>query len=58
MVAKGDKVKMNNRYWVSDTNKEKVFEVVSDPWKVCGSDCVLLDGFKGCYAVDGLTKVK
>lgn len=57
MLKKGDKVKMNDKYHVSDTNKEKVFTVKTDPQEVCGTLCVWLEDYRGCYAVDGLTKV-
>ena len=57
-IKKGDIVKMNDKYWVSEVNKERVFEVMSDPWNLCGCMCVLLDKIKGGYAVDGLTKVE
>lgn len=54
----GDKVKMNNKYYVSEKNKERVFTVISEPEKICGTMCIFLEGFRGCYAVDGLTEVK
>lgn len=53
----GDKVIMNDRYHVSDKNKGVVFEVLSEPWRVCGTDVVKISGRSGGYAVDGLTKV-
>ena len=56
MLKKGDKVKMNDKYHVSDTNKEKVFTVKTEPQEVCGTLCVWLEDYRGCYAVDGLTK--
>lgn len=58
MLKIGDKVKMNNKYYVSEQNKEKVFTVKTEPQEVCGTLSVWLDGFRGCYAVDGLTKVE
>ena len=30
----GDEVKMNNKYYVSDANKEKVFTVKTEPQEV------------------------
>lgn len=54
----GDTVKMNDKYYVSEKNKDKEFKVTTDPQKVCGTMCVWLEGFRGCYAVDGLTVVK
>lgn len=54
----GDKVIMNDRYEVVGKNKGRIFTVCSDPWDVCGTDCVLLEEYIGTYAVDGLTVVK
>lgn len=53
----GDKVIMNNRYMVPDKNKGRVYTVKSEPWDLCGTECVLLEGYSGGYAVDGLTVV-
>lgn len=60
MLKIGDKVKMNEKYHVSEQNKGRVFTVKTEPREVCGTLSVWLDGFpayKGCYAVDGLDKV-
>ena len=57
MLQIGDKVKMNDKYYVSDANKEKVFIVKTEPQEVCGRISVWLEGYRGCYAVDGLTKL-
>lgn len=54
----GDKVVMNDKYKVSDKNKGKVFVVRSNPWNVSGAQCVLLEGYSGGYAVDGLTVIE
>ena len=54
----GDKVIMNDRYLVSDKIKGVVFEVLSEPWRVCGTDVVRISGRSGGYAVDGFTKVE
>lgn len=56
-MKNGDRVVMNNKYRVSECNKGKVFVVRSDPWDLCGTECVLLEGYRGGYAVDGLTLV-
>jgi len=56
-ISKGDQVKMNDKYYVSDANKQKVFTVLSEPWNLCGTTCVMLDGIRGGYATDGLEKV-
>ena len=57
MIQKGDRVIMNDKYCVSEKNKGKEFIVKTEPTEVCGTLSVWLDGFRGCYAVDGLTKV-
>ena len=54
----GDKVVMNDNYYVSEKNRGRVFTVKSVPWNVCGTDVVKIDGIAGGYAVDGLTKVE
>ena len=54
----GTKVKMNDRYYVSEKNRGKVFTTRSEPWMVCGTMVVLLEGLAGGYAVDGLDVVQ
>lgn len=54
----GDKVVMNDKYFVSQKNKGKIFTVKSEPQEVCGTMSVFLEEFRGCYAVDGLTVVE
>lgn len=53
----GDRVTMNDKYRVAEANKGKIFIVRSEPWDLCGTECVLLEGYRGGYAVDGLTLV-
>ena len=53
----GDKVVMNNKYYVSEKNKGIEFTVKSEPFYICGTECVMLENYHGCYALDGLTKV-
>jgi len=53
----GDKVVMNDKYVVAEKNKGKEFMVRSEPWDLCGTECVLLEGYRGGYAVAGLTLV-
>ena len=53
----GDSVIMNNKYRVTEENKGKIFTVRSESWDLCGTKCVLLEGYRGGYAVDGLTLV-
>jgi hypothetical protein len=57
-IRKGDKVVKNDNCYVSETEKGTVFTVRSDPFDICGTVCVLLEGVSGGYALDGLTKVK
>lgn len=54
----GDKVVMNDKYYVSEANKSKVWTVCSEPWNCCGTTVVLLEGKSGGYAVDGLDIVE
>lgn len=56
-IKKGDKVKMNDRYYVSEKYINKEFTVITEPQEVGGTLCVWLEGYRGCYAVDGLTKI-
>lgn len=58
MMVKGKKVVMNDKYYVSEKNKGKVFTIISEPYSVCGTVVVKLDGLSGCYALDGLTEVE
>lgn len=56
-IVIGDKVTMNNKYWVADKNRGVVFTVKSEPFDICGTICVMLENYRGGYALDGLTKV-
>lgn len=58
MLKPGDIVVMNDKYYVSEENRGKEWEVRSVPWTVCGTTVVLLKGKSGGYAVDGLTLVR
>jgi len=57
MLKIGDKVVMNDKYCVTEQNKGKIFTVTTEPSKMCGEKVVFLEGYRGCYAADGLTKV-
>ena len=57
-MKSGDKVTMNNRSYVSEHNKRRVFEVISEPQKFGKGEYVWLKGFRGCYATDGLDLVE
>ena len=37
--------------------KDKVWTVRSEPWDLCGSEVVLLEGFRGGFATEYLRKV-
>lgn len=54
----GDKVIMNSKYYVSEKNRGRIFVVISNPRDICGTESVFLEGYTGCYAVDGLNIVK
>ena len=56
-MNKGDKVKMNNKYYVNEKNRDMVFTVRTEPQRVGGTLVVWLDDFSSCYAVDGLDVV-
>lgn len=56
MITVGDKVKMNDKYWVSEKNKDVEWSVKSEVFEISGTACVMLEGYRGGYAVDGLTK--
>lgn len=53
----GDSVIMNEKYVVAEKNQGRVFTVRSQPFDICGTECVMLEGYSGGYAVDGLTVV-
>ena len=57
MLTVGDKVVMNNQYHVPEHYKGKEFIVTAGPQEVGGIMCVWLEGYRGCYAEDGLSKV-
>lgn len=53
----GDKVVMNDKYYVNPANRGKVFTVRTEPREICGTMAVFLEEKTGCYAVDGLAIV-
>ena len=53
----GDQVVMNDKYYVHEKNRGKVWTVTSEPWLISGNMVVKLEGLNGCYSVDGLDKV-
>lgn len=54
----GDRVVMNDKYFVSKENKGKIWTVRSNSWNCCGTTVVLLEGKSGGYAIDGLNVVE
>lgn len=58
MFKPGDKVRMNDKYFVTQANKKKIWTVRTRPWMCCGTTVVLLEGKSGGYAVDGLDLVE
>lgn len=48
---------MNNKYYVPEKYEGKEFIVTAGPKKVGDTMSVWLDGYSGCYAEDGLSKV-
>lgn len=55
-IKVGDKVIMNDKYYVSEKNKGIEFIVRSESFDLCGTTCVMLENYRGGYALDGLTK--
>lgn len=58
MFKPGDKVRMNDKYFVTQANKKKIWTVRTGPWMCCGTLVVALEGKSGGYAVDGLDLVE
>lgn len=58
IMKPGDKVVMNDKYYVSEANRGKIWTVRSEPWNCCGTLVVKLEGKAGGYAVDGLDLVE
>ena len=57
ILKPGDRVVMNDKYHVLEQNRGRIWTVASEPWIVCGSWVVKLEGRAGGYAVDGLDLV-
>ena len=55
MLKPGDIVVMNDKYYVPEGIRGKEWTVRSEPWDLCGTMVVKLEGKAGGYAVDGLT---
>ena len=56
MLKMGDKVIMVNCL-EAEKYKDKIWEVRSEPWDLCGSEVVLLKGKSGGFAAEFLKKV-
>lgn len=55
----GDQVVMHSCYEArKEKYKDKVWKVRSEPWELCGSEVVLLEGFNGGFATEFLRKVE
>ncbi|MEK4993224.1 hypothetical protein [Paenibacillus sp. FSL H7-0918] len=54
-----DQVMMHSCYEArKEKYKDKVWTVKSEPWDLCGSEVVLLEGFSGGFATEYLKKVE
>jgi hypothetical protein len=57
-LHEGDKVTMHT---CSESRlekyKDKVFTCMSEPWDLCGSEVIMLDGVRGGFATEFLKKV-
>ena len=47
----GDSVIMNKKYVVKKKTREGKFTVRSQNFDICGTECVMLEGYSGGYAV-------
>jgi len=55
----GDRVMIINCYEASmEENKNKIWLVTTEPWDVCGSEVVKLEGKRGGFATKCLRKVE
>ncbi|MEK4452845.1 MULTISPECIES: hypothetical protein [unclassified Paenibacillus] len=54
-----DKVMMHSCYEArKEKYKDKVWTVKSEPWDLCGSEVVLLEGFNGGFSTEYLRKLE
>jgi len=54
----GDEVVMHSCYESrKEKNIDKVWTVRSEPWDLCGSEVVLLEGYSGGFSTEYLKKV-
>jgi hypothetical protein len=58
-LREGDKVIMHTcAESRSDKYKDKVFTCLSEPWDLCGSEVIMIDGSRGGFATEFLRKVE
>ena len=56
-LHKGDKVVMHTcSESTLEKYKDKVFTCMSEPWDLCGSEVILIDGVRGGFATEYLKK--
>jgi hypothetical protein len=57
-LHEGDKVIMHTcSESTLEKYKNKVFTCMSEPWDLCGSEVIMLDGVRGGFATEYLKKV-
>lgn len=57
-LHEGDKVVMHTCSAASlDKYKDKVFICTSEPWDLCSSEVIMIDGVRGGFATEYLRKV-
>jgi hypothetical protein len=57
-LHEGDKVVMHTCSEASlEKYKDKVFICTSEPWDLCGSEVIMIDGVRGGFATEYLRKV-
>lgn len=55
----GEQVVMVNCYEArQEQNKDKMWTVKSEPFKICGTECVMLEGKAGGFATQKLKRVE
>lgn len=52
----GDRVRLDDRYYVSRNDTKRIFTVLSEPYMLCGTKVVWLSE-KGAYAYNGITAI-
>ena len=58
-LHEGDKVIMHTcSESTSEKYKGKVFTCISEPWDLCGSEVIMIDGVRGGFATEYLKKAE